>query len=161
MLNPTDHADSLGASLRRPYRLLQERVYAELAASGFPEIRAAHSAVFRHILPEGSRLTALAEQAGMTKQSMAYLVEHLVEHGHVSVGPDPDDGRARRVRLTPRGERFIQAALSASQRVEDLLSAELGAKAMRELRRILGDIETVLMTPENDPRQSLAQRPTD
>lgn len=159
-LNPTDHADSLGASLRRPYRLLQERVYAELAASGFPEIRPAHSAVFRHILPEGSRLTVLAEQAGMTKQSMAYLVEHLVEHGHVTIGPDPDDGRARRVRLTNRGERFVQAALSASQRVEELLSAELGAKAMRELRRILGDMETVLMTPENDASQSPEKGPT-
>lgn len=146
-LHPTDHFDSLGAMLRRPYRLLEERVYRGLAASGFPEVRPAHSAVFRHILPEGSRLTVLAELAGMTKQSMAYLVDHLVEHGHLSVGPDPDDGRAKRVCLTTKGKRFIQAASAASQAVDEELARELGAKSMRELHRILAEIESVLSSP--------------
>lgn len=146
-LHPADQADSLGAMLRRPCRLLEERVYGELAASGFPEIRPAHSVVFQHVLPEGSRITDLAREAGMTKQSMAYLVDHLVEHGHLSVGPDPDDGRAKRVRLTTKAKRFIQAVLAASRAVEDELARELGAKSMRELQRILADVETVLSPP--------------
>jgi hypothetical protein len=41
--------------------------YASLAEKGFPEIRPAHSAVFRNISPGDSRLTDLADQAGMTK----------------------------------------------------------------------------------------------
>lgn len=143
-LNPTDEADSLGALLRRPYRLLQERVYRDLADSGFPEIRPAHSVVFRHILPEGSRLTVLAELAGITKQSMGALVEHLAQHGYVTVGPDPEDGRAKRVHLSERGRQFTDAALQASQQVEQLLTRELGSRTMREMRRILGEMASVL-----------------
>ena len=150
-----------GAERRPPKsRLLEERVYGELAASGFPEIRPAHSAVFPHILPEGSRLTVLADQAGMTKQSMAYLVDHLVEHGHLSVGPDPDDGRAKRVRLTTKGKRFIQAALAASQVVEEELARELGAKSMRELYRILAEIEIVLSSPAGGKPLSVSGQST-
>ena len=139
-----ERAESLGALLRRPYARLQARVYQSLAASGFPEIRPAHSAVFRHIVPEGSRLVDLADLAGMTKQSMAAQVEHLAEHGYVSVAPDPEDGRAKRVKLTARGKRFVAAALAASKALEDLLADRLGASAVRDLRRLLGDIDQVL-----------------
>lgn len=156
-LHPTER-ESLGAMLRRPCRLLEVRVFDELAASGFPEIRPAHSVVFQHVLPEGSRITVLAKEVGMTKQSMAYLVDHLVEHGHLTVSPDPDDGRAKRVHLTTKAKQFIQTALSASRAVEEELARELGAKSMRELQRILADVETVLRSPAGEkPPSASAQ----
>jgi DNA-binding MarR family transcriptional regulator len=139
-----DQAVTLGALLRAPYRVLARRLYAELTAGGFPEIRPAHSAVFRHITPEGSRLTDLAEQAEMTKQSMAYLVGCLEEHGYVKAYPDPDDGRARRVRLTARGRRLIDALLAASLRLEEEVARRMGRERIESLRENLAALDAAL-----------------
>jgi DNA-binding MarR family transcriptional regulator len=135
--NITEEARSLGALLRLPYHKLAERTYRELAQSGFEDIRPAHSVVFRHILPEGSRLTELAERAQLTKQSMAYLVNYLHEHDYVHFVPDPADGRAKLVQLTTRGEAFQRAALQLSRRIEKELSAKLGAENITQLRHLL------------------------
>lgn len=139
-----DQARTLGALLRAPYRKLADRLYDDLAGRGFSEIRPAHGAVFRHIQPEGSRLTDLAEHAGLTKQSMAYLVGHLEEHGYVALYPDPDDGRAKRVRLTRRGHAFVAALLKASAAAEAELAARLGPARLRQLRELLEQADAAL-----------------
>lgn len=128
---------TLGALLRDAYEWLAARVYGGLAARGFPEIRRAHSGVLRHIRPDGSRLTELAQAAGMAKQSMAYLVEDLAALGHVETVPDPEDGRARRVRLTARGRRLMEALLALSAEAERELAARIGARDAAALRRAL------------------------
>ena len=132
-----ERRQTLGALLRLPYEALQREVYGGLAERGFPEIRPAHSAVFRHLAPGGSRLTALAERAGMTKQSMAYLVEGLEAAGHLRTAPDPTDGRARLVRLTGTGERVLAALLDLSAAAEARLVERIGAKRAARLRRAL------------------------
>ncbi len=103
------------------YEAALERVYGGLAGEGFPEIRPAHSAIFRNINPEGSRASDLAQRAGITKQSVAYLIEGLEKEGFVETLPDPEDGRARLVRLTRRG----RAALSALNRLSDAMDRDL------------------------------------
>lgn len=132
-----ERRQTLGALLRLPYEALQREVYGGLAARGFPEIRPAHSAVFRHIAPGGSRLTALAERAGMTKQSMAYLVDGLEAAGHVRSLPDPRDGRARLVTLTAKGEKVVAALLELGAEAEARLAERIGAKRAARLRRAL------------------------
>lgn len=128
---------SLGALLRLPYEALQREVYGALAARGFPEIRPAHSAVFRHIRADGARLGALAERAGMTKQSMAYLVDGLEEAGHLRSLPDPNDGRARIVRLTARGESVLGALLELSAEAEARVAEQIGRRRAARMRRAL------------------------
>lgn len=133
----TERRRTLGALLRLPYEALQKEVYGALAARGFPEIRPAHSAVFRHIAPGGSRLTALAERAGMTKQSMAYLIEALQEAGLVRSLPDPSDGRARIVRLTKRGDAALDTLLALSTEAEARVAGRIGDRRAAKLRRAL------------------------
>jgi len=133
----TEHRRTLGALLRLPYEAMQREVYGALAARGFPEIRPAHSAVFRHIAPGGSRLTVLAERAGMTKQSMAYLVEGLQEAGLLRSLPDPSDGRARIVRLTARGQAALDTLLALSAEAEARVADRIGDKRAAKLRRAL------------------------
>ena len=128
---------TLGALLRLSCEALQREVHDGLAARGFPEIRPAHSAVFRHIGPDGSRLTALAERAGMTKQSMAYLVEGLAAAGHVTSIPDPADGRARIVRLTAKGQGVLVALLALSAEAEARVAGRIGERRTGKLRRYL------------------------
>ncbi|MBV9868852.1 MAG: winged helix DNA-binding protein [Abitibacteriaceae bacterium] len=135
--NVTEEARTFGALLRLPYQKLQQQVYTQLAANGFEDIRPAHSNVFRYILPAGSRVTELAERAEMTKQSMAYLVNYLEEHGYVTQMADPLDGRAKLVQLTPRGVAVQQTALEFSQQVEDQLARHIGKQHMKQLRSLL------------------------
>ncbi len=61
--------------------------------------------VFQRIAPEGSRLTALADQAQMSKQSAGVLDDQLERLGYVRRVPDPTDGRARLIVIEPRGRR--------------------------------------------------------
>lgn len=143
-LTPTEARRTLGALLRLPYAALVGRVYGGLAARGFPEIRVAHGAVLRHIRPSGSRLTELAERAGMAKQSMAYLVEDLTGLGFLAAVPDPSDGRARLVRLTAKGRKLMVAMLELSGEAEEELVAKVGAADMRTLRRVLEKVVAAL-----------------
>lgn len=135
---------SLGSLLRLPYSALQSRIYGALPAHGYDDLRAAHSAVLRHIDPEGSRITTLAERAGMTKQSMGYLVDSLVGAGYLALGPDPLDGRAKLARLTPRGEGAIEVLLELSAQFERDVAAKLGKTRMAQLRALLEDMARVL-----------------
>lgn len=82
-----------------------------LAEEGFDGVRSVHGSVFRTIDPEGSRLTTLAERAGLTKQAMAELVMDLEKRGYVERLADTTDRRAKIIRLTETG-RDAQAAAS-------------------------------------------------
>jgi DNA-binding MarR family transcriptional regulator len=137
---PDRHA-SLGALLRRPYEDMSCWLYAELAAMGYEEVRPAHSSVLRNLSPDGSRVTDLAARAGMTKQSMAYLVDQLVAAGLVAVGADPADGRAKQVRFTARGTEVVAAALRLSAEYERALAARIGARKLQQLRALLIEIQ--------------------
>ena len=133
----TEELHTLGALLRTPLDALHDRVFDQLGRSGFPEVRLAHGAVFRHIARDGSRVTALAERARMTKQSMAELVGHLSRHGYVEFAPDPTDGRAKRVRLTARGWKVHDALVRFSAAFEKRCARDLGERKWRQLRELL------------------------
>jgi len=137
-------AQRLAPLFRRSYDALRRRIYAEAASSGFPDLRPAHSSVFRNIAAGGSRVVDLAERAGMTKQSMAYLTESLAGLGYVSVEPDPFDRRAKRVRLTDRGAAAVATLTALSEKAENELSALLGAARLEELRATMQEVVAAL-----------------
>lgn len=125
---------------REIYEAAQARVYGGLAGEGFAEIRPAHSAVFRNIDPEGTRASDLAQRAGITKQSVAYLVEGLEADGFVETVPDPADGRARLVRLTRRGHAAYAALVRLSEAVDADLTSVLPEGRLELIRRDLAAI---------------------
>jgi DNA-binding MarR family transcriptional regulator len=113
------------------------RVVDGLAVPDFDDIRPAHFTVFQHMPPEGIRLTALADAALMTKQSMGYLVDELEARGYVERAADPADRRAKVVRLTERGRAVDEAVRQVIERLEVAWAARLGADEYRELTRLL------------------------
>lgn len=133
-------ADTLGARLRSPYLRMQQVLYAGLEPR-HPAIRRSHSAVFRHLSAEGSRLTDLAEQAGMTKQSMAALVDHLAASGYVKTVRHPGDGRAVLVKPSAKGRSFIADALAASAELERRAETVMGKAGVRRLRQLLAQLD--------------------
>jgi DNA-binding MarR family transcriptional regulator len=90
------------------------------------QISAAHVHITRHLALEGSRLTELAERAGMSKQAMGDLVDQCEAWGLVTRESDPLDARARRVRFTPTGLAWLQAFQDAVAQAEAEFRAEVG-----------------------------------
>ncbi len=104
---------------------------ANLVARG--QVGAAHIHITRHLATGGSRLTALAQSAGMSKQAMGALVAQCEAWGMVERAPDPHDARARLLRFTPTGLAWLQAYRAAVEQAE------------LELRQAVGDeVATVL-----------------
>ncbi|MFD6271675.1 MarR family winged helix-turn-helix transcriptional regulator [Nocardia asteroides] len=121
-------------------RALNDRLRAELGA----DLRPAHYAVFRQLAPEGSRVTALAEAAGMTQQSMGELVAHLARCGYVERRPDPADGRARLIVATAAGRAAVAVAAGYIRGIEDAVAAELGASELAGVRDALARLPGVI-----------------
>ena len=127
----------IGALLRIPREAALRQVVAGLAAADFGDVRPAHFTVFQHIPPEGIRLTALADAALMTKQSMGYLVDDLEALGYVERVPDPTDRRAKVVRLTARGRAVEETVRKVIWQIEADWAARLGQEEYQHLTRLL------------------------
>jgi DNA-binding MarR family transcriptional regulator len=134
---------NLGLLLFIPYRAMEARVFAALAEAGYGDVTPAQARVFQRIAPDGSRLTDLAEQAQITKQSAGFLVDQLERAGYVERVPDPTDARARLVRIAARGAEVIPLAAAAVAEVEAEWAERLGERRMAQLRTILGDLREV------------------
>lgn len=85
------------------------------------QVGAAHIHITRHLAVEGSRLTDLAQRAGMTKQAMGTLVNQCEAWGMVTREDDPADARARRVQFTATGLAWLGAYREAVAQAEDEL----------------------------------------
>lgn len=137
MLANTWRLTHLGRLLGHAARRFDERVLAlmahaidvplalsNLAARG--QVTAAHVHITRHVALEGSRLTDLAHQAGMTKQAMGDLVDQCEAWGIVTRERDPRDARGRIVRFTPTGLAWLQAFQDAVAQAEAEFRQEVG-----------------------------------
>jgi DNA-binding MarR family transcriptional regulator len=129
--------ENLAVLLREPLLAVNDHIHARLCQAGHPEVRTAHGVVFQFIDDAGTHVSALAQRAQMTKQSMAELVAHLERHGYVERIPDPADRRAKLVRVTPRGRETIPLAREAIAEVEARWSEALGERDMERLRGLL------------------------
>ena len=137
----------LGALLTIPATHLSRRVSQGLITAGFHDLRPAHTPVFQFLAKEGSRVTELAEQAGMAKQSMGYLIEYLEEHGYVERVKDPTDGRAQLVRRTSRGWQVNRAAAQVVAEIQQEWTQLLGEQHMKHLLSLLSDLVSLLGEP--------------
>lgn len=129
-----------GLLLYIPYREMESRVFRALAAEGFADLTPAQARVFQRVGPEGTRLTDLAEQARITKQTASILVRDLEHNDYVIRTPDPSDARARLVAVGRRGALAIPVAARAVSEVEAEWQAFLGPRQYRQLRRALTDL---------------------
>jgi DNA-binding MarR family transcriptional regulator len=123
----------LGHAMRRfderVLHLMARNVEVPLALSNLAarsQVGAAHIHITRHLTLEGSRLTELAQRAGMSKQAMGDLVDQCEAWGLVTREPDSRDARARRVRFTPTGLAWLQAFKEAVAQAEAEFRAEVG-----------------------------------
>ena len=131
----------LSRLLLEAHRTLGGELLEGLNERGYPDVRPGHAALFMNIdRRTGTRLTELARRAHMTKQGMMLLVDELEERGYVRRVPDPEDARAKLVRLTARGRNYVAEARRAMAAVESRARRELGWRRYAAFRTALEEL---------------------
>lgn len=124
-------------------RYAEVRIVEHLRAHGFDDLTLAQGRLAARIGEGGTRVTELAEQAQVTKQTAGFLVNQLEKAGYVERVPDPTDARARLVRLAPRGQAAQACAREMERVVEAEWEAQLGPRKMRAMREALTDLREI------------------
>ena len=116
------------------HRAAERRVFEALHAAGYDDVTMAQVRIGQRLATAGIRVTELADQAGVTKQTAGALVEELERSGYVVRKPDPADARARLVSLSARGQRLCAAEVAE---VEAQWRSHLGSSAYEQLTEAL------------------------
>ena len=123
----------LGHALRRfderVLWLMTRDVLVPLALSNLAardQVGAAHIHITRHLAIRGSRLTELAQSAGMSKQAMGDLVTQCEAWGLVTRQTDAYDKRAKKVMFTNDGLLWLGAFERAVAQAESEFHAAVG-----------------------------------
>jgi DNA-binding MarR family transcriptional regulator len=151
----SDDDQNTGLLLFYPYRAMEARVLARVRDAGY-DVTTAQARIFARIGPTGTRLSDLAAQAQVTKATAGFLVDQLERTGLVTRVPDPDDGRARLVTITDKGQHAVRVAAQEVAAVEEEWTTHLGARRMRQLRQALTHLREI-----TDPWAERSQDPAD
>jgi DNA-binding MarR family transcriptional regulator len=124
-----------------PSHAIHRQLIAALNQAGFYGLRLPHIAVFSYPGPDGQRPSDMAERAGMSKQAMNQLLRSLEQLGYVErEAGEERDGRARVVRLTPRGHAAWNKEVEVLAGIEDDWRRTLGEERFETLKGLLMDV---------------------
>jgi DNA-binding MarR family transcriptional regulator len=131
----------IGALLRMPWDAVQRQMLERLHEHGFEDFDAAYLIVFQYPGPQGAKPSELAARLRMSKQALNYLLGQLERLGYVERRPDPDDLRAKRIALTPRGGSAIVVIREAVAEMETVWAEKLGPERFAQLRGLLVELD--------------------
>jgi DNA-binding MarR family transcriptional regulator len=134
--------ENLGYLLAKASQRWNELLQEGFAEAGFPEVKASYGSVLIPLFEEDSlRMGEIARRARLSKQTMTTMVRLCERDGLVERRPDPDDRRAARVHLTPKGKRFQPAAEAVLAALEREVEAMLGPRRRSGVRRALAELQ--------------------
>ncbi|PPE69207.1 MarR family transcriptional regulator [Caldimonas thermodepolymerans] len=83
------------------------------------------------------RMTELADYLGLEKQTLSGLVARAEKKGWVARAPNPDDGRATDVFLTPEGTKLVRRLHAQGREALAPLTGALAPEDQQALERLL------------------------
>lgn len=137
----------IGALLRAPWEAVQSHMLRRLHENGCADFDAAYLPVFGYPGPQGARPSELAAQLGMSKQALNYLLGSLERAGYLERRPHPEDARARRIALTPRGLDAVRVIRDAVAELEASWAQLLGPERFAQLRTMLQELGRSAVLP--------------
>ncbi len=136
--------------LLRAVRAVQSTYIERLQQRGHPGLRTGHIPVFAGLNPEstnvageGTRITDLANRAGMTRQMMGRLVRELEALGYLSTATHPEDQRAVVVTMTERGHAIRAEAAAVIAELEADYAVLLNDPDLTSLK---GALQSIIQT---------------
>jgi len=129
-------AGALRVAVLRIYRALRIRTNHQVTPSQ-------GSALARIEQAESVRLGRLAQLEGISAASMSKIVDSLEEDGFVTRVPDPLDGRASMIQLSPNGRDMIHTIRVANTEALEVALTTLSEAELQLLRASLPVLEKV------------------
>ncbi|MCR6484459.1 MarR family winged helix-turn-helix transcriptional regulator [Amycolatopsis sp. OK19-0408] len=124
------------------FRTLIDRLHAELARRGHPDVRPSYGFAMQAIGVQGATASEIGRRLGVSKQAAGKTVERLEALGYAERADDPDDARRKVVRLTAHG---IDALTKSAEIFDDLrqdwartVGAERIGALEADLRKVVG-----------------------
>ena len=105
---------------------LDDGLQARLHDRGWPDVSRAQSMVMVNVLSGHVRPAEIARRMGVSRQAIHTTIAQLVEMGILTLEPDPDDRRQRRVSVTEYGARMRSDAQQAMDAASAAVKAALG-----------------------------------
>jgi DNA-binding MarR family transcriptional regulator len=141
-------------SLNRITRIARGRVAARLRSerSGVELSRAGASILSALVTRGALRVGALAELADTEAAIVTREMRVLTAQGYVESSPDPTDGRARIVQVTPKGKTAYQRYRDA---IDEIIADSFSAWSTADLttlRRLLARVAEDFAHPERQAR---------
>jgi DNA-binding MarR family transcriptional regulator len=130
-------------AIRRLHHAIRAEIVEEVRARGFDDITPSHIYIFQTPGPDGVRPTELARRTLMTKQSMNHLLASLEANGYLDRVDGDGDGRARVLRLTPKGRRLTAAIQEIATEIERRWADHLGRDTMQQLTSNLEQLDAL------------------
>ncbi len=105
-----------------------------------PELRPSQLRVLEWLPADGLTISELAECVEMTTQGCGQFVRQLAELGMVEVAVADHDARARRVRITQRGQEAVERATRVLRACDEEWAERVGADRYRVFREVLAEV---------------------
>lgn len=81
----------------------------------------------------GATQKAIADHAGLPKQTVNTVVRALRDEGYVTLSPASGDRRGKNASLTPAGQAYARALLEPLYALEDAVFARMGDARVQEM----------------------------
>jgi DNA-binding MarR family transcriptional regulator len=138
----------VGASMRLVWQWVWDQNYEGVVSAGYDDVNPAHVSLFRHPTLDGRRLSDIAQQMQITRQSLHELLGHLEARGYLTRVPDAEDRRAHVVALTARGRQLESVVRAQARHAEARIAGILGSRRFAALQQSLEELIAEL-TPIN------------
>ncbi|OLZ43894.1 MarR family winged helix-turn-helix transcriptional regulator [Amycolatopsis keratiniphila] len=115
------------------FRTIIDRLHAELAEQGHPDVRPVYGFAMQAIGREGATASEIGRRLGVSKQAAGKTVDKLEQLGYVVRVDDPADARRKVVRLTGRGFDSLGRSAAIFEELREEWAGTLGIDRVRAL----------------------------
>jgi len=131
---PAAHSGvGLALLLLEGFRSLADAATAELARRGYPGHRPLHHYALQAVVAGADNASELGRRLSVSKQAAAKTIAVLEEQGYVARGPDPEDGRRKRLQVTPRGTALLGEGEAVFEDLRRGWEQQIGATQLAEV----------------------------
>ncbi|MGW5724076.1 MarR family winged helix-turn-helix transcriptional regulator [Amycolatopsis sp. NPDC003865] len=124
------------------FRTLIDRLHAELARRGHPDVRPSYGFAMQAIGVQGATASEIGRRLGVSKQAAGKTVERLEALGYAERADDPGDARRKIVRLTAHGVDALTKSAEIFDDLRDDWARAVGADRISaletDLRKVVG-----------------------
>lgn len=115
------------------FRTLIDRLHAELARQGHPDMRPAHGFAMQAIGARGASASEVGRGLGVSKQAAGKTIDRLITLGYAERTDDPSDARRKLIRLTPHGIDALRRSAAIFDELHAEWAGQLGAERLRTM----------------------------